>query len=94
VYGLDLLAYRWSGDVPALVRAVVGAASGPIIAAGSVDSAERIQALTDAGAWAFTIGGAIFDQKLPAGPSVREQVECALALTAAAAGREVVADGA
>jgi hypothetical protein len=94
VQGLDLLAYRWSGDVPALVRAVVGAASGPVIAAGSVDSAERIQALTDAGAWAFTIGGAIFDRKLPAGPSVREQVECALALTAAAAGREVVADGA
>jgi len=94
VHGLDLLAYRWNGDVPALVRAVVDAASGPVIAAGSVDSAERIQALTDAGAWAFTIGGAIFDRKLPAGPSVREQVECALALTAAAAGREVVADGA
>jgi len=94
VHGLDLLAYRWNGDVPALVRAVVDAASGPVIAAGSVDSAERIQALTDAGAWAFTIGGAIFDGKLPAGPSVREQVECALALTAAAAGREVVADGA
>ena len=94
VHGLDLLAYRWNGDVPGLVRAVVDAASGPVIAAGSVDSAERIQALTDAGAWAFTIGGAIFDGKLPAGPSVREQVECALALTAAAAGREVVADGA
>lgn len=94
VDGLDLLAYRWSGDVPALVRAVVSAASGPVVAAGSVDSMERIQALTDAGAWAFTIGGAIFDRKLPAGPSVREQVECALALTAAAAGKEVVADGA
>jgi hypothetical protein len=102
VHGLDLLAYRWTegGDaVPGLVRAVVDAASGPVIAAGSVDSAERIGALTDAGAWAYTIGGAIFDHKLPAGPSVREQVECALAMTAAAAtaaaaGREVVADGA
>ena len=94
VDGLDLLAYRWAGDVPALVRAVVDASSGPVVAAGSVDSMERIQALTDAGAWGFTIGGAIFDRKLPAGPSVREQVECALALTAAAAGKEVVADGA
>jgi hypothetical protein len=93
VDGLDLLAYRWDGDVPALVKAVTSAASGPVIAAGSVDSAERIQALADAGAWAFTIGGAIFDRKLPAGPSVREQVDCALAMTAAA-GREVVADGA
>jgi hypothetical protein len=93
VAGLDLLAYRWGGDVPALVRAVVAASAGPVIAAGSVDSAERIRALNDAGAWAFTIGGAIFDRKLPAGPSVREQVDAALAMTAAA-GREVVADGA
>jgi hypothetical protein len=94
VDGLDLLAYRWQGNVPALVRAVVDAASGPIVAAGSVDSAERIDALARAGAWAFTIGGAIFDRRLPAGDSIREQVECALAMSAAAAGREVVADGA
>ncbi len=94
VHGLDLLAYRWEGDVPALVRAVVHAASGPVIAAGSVDSASRINALADAGAWAYTIGGAIFDGRLPAGPSVRDQVECALQLTRAAAGREVVVDGA
>lgn len=93
VEGLDLLAYRWDGDVPALVRAVVQAASGPVIAAGSVDSAERINALAAAGAWAYTIGGAIFDGRLPAGPSVRDQVECAIAMTRAA-GREVVADGA
>ncbi|HSL75621.1 MAG TPA: hypothetical protein VK867_01660 [Candidatus Limnocylindrales bacterium] len=94
VDGLDLLAYRWHGDVPRLVRAVVDSSSGPIVAAGSVDSAERIEALARAGAWAFTIGGAIFDRRLPAGDTIREQVECALAMSAAAAGREVVADGA
>jgi hypothetical protein len=94
VDGLDLLAYRWQGDVPRLTRAVVDAASGPIVAAGSVDSVERIRALAGAGAWAFTIGGAIFDRRLPAGDSIREQVECALAMATAAAGREVVADGA
>jgi hypothetical protein len=94
VDGLDLLAYRWQGDVPRLVRSVVDSSSGPIIAAGSVDSAERIEALAKAGAWAFTIGGAIFDRRLPAGDTIREQVECALAMSAAAAGREVVADGA
>ncbi|MGK2849458.1 MAG: 4-hydroxythreonine-4-phosphate dehydrogenase [Candidatus Limnocylindrales bacterium] len=93
VHGLDLLAYRWDGDVPALVRAVVDASSGPVIAAGSVDSAARINALAAAGAWAYTIGGAIFEGRLPAGPSVRDQVECAIAMTRAA-GREVVADGA
>lgn len=94
IHGLDLLAYRWAGDVPALVRAVVDASAGPVIAAGSVDSAERIGALTRAGAWAFTIGGAIFDRKLPAGPSVREQVDCALELARAAAREEVVTDDA
>lgn len=92
--GLDLLAYRWDGDVPALVRAVVTASAGPVIAAGSVDSAARIEALAQAGAWAFTIGGAIFDRKLPAGPSIREQVDCALALTRAAGREEVVTDDA
>jgi hypothetical protein len=93
VHGLDLLAYRWSGDVPALVHDVVAAASGPVIAAGSVDSAERIDALAGAGAWAFTIGGAVFDGRLPAGPSVREQVDCALELARAVSSREAVIDG-
>lgn len=94
VHGLDLLAYRWSGDVPSLARAVVAASHGPVIAAGSVDSAERIDALAAAGAWAYTIGGAIFEARLPAGPSVREQVACALELTRAASRKEVVTDGA
>jgi hypothetical protein len=78
VHGLDLLAYRHDGDVPSLVTAVVAQSLGPVVAAGSVDSVERIRCLADAGAWAFTIGGAVFDARLPAGPSVREQVEFAL----------------
>ncbi len=94
VHGLDLLAYRWAGDVPALVRAVVSASAGPVIAAGSVDSAERIDALAAAGAWAYTIGGAIFDGRLPAGPTVHEQVRCALELTRRASAKEVVIDDA
>jgi hypothetical protein len=78
VAGLDLLAYRHDGDVSALVRAVVAASSGPVIAAGSVDSLERIEALRDGGAWGFTIGGAIFDGRLPGGPSLIGQVEAVL----------------
>lgn len=78
VGGLDLLAYRHDGDVPALTRAVVAASSAPVVAAGSVDSVDRIRALCDLGVWAFTIGGAVFDHKLPAGPAVRDQVLCAL----------------
>ena len=78
VHGVDLLAYRFDGDVEALVAAVVAASSGPVIAAGSVDSIERIRTLGRLGAWGFTIGGAIFEGRLPAGPSVREQLEVAL----------------
>ena len=75
VHGLDLLAYRHpSADVAALTRAVVNAASGPVIAAGSVASVAQIKELDTAGAWGFTIGGAIFEGRLPGGPSVAGQV--------------------
>jgi hypothetical protein len=78
VYGLDLLAYRHDGDVPALVEAVVEASSGPVIAAGSVDSLDRIATLDRLGVWGFTIGGAIFDGRLPGAPSRRAQIEAVL----------------
>lgn len=86
VYGLDLLAYRYDGDVHAMTAAVIAAASGPVIAAGSVDSIERIRTLGRLGVWGFTIGGAIFEGRLPAGPSVREQLAVALATASEATG--------
>jgi hypothetical protein len=84
VYGLDLLAYRHpTADVGALTRAVVDAASGPVIAAGSVASVAQIRALDEAGAWGFTIGGAIFEGRLPGAPSVGAQVREVLRVTRA-----------
>jgi NAD(P)H-dependent flavin oxidoreductase YrpB (nitropropane dioxygenase family) len=75
VHGLDLLAYRHATvDIAELTRAVVDASAGPVIAAGSVTSAEQIHTLADAGAWGFTIGSAIFDGLLPGGPDVAAQV--------------------
>ena len=58
-----------------------------MIVAGSIVGADQIRAVDDAGAWGFTIGGAIFEERLPGAPSVREQVARVLAL-------DVVADGA
>jgi hypothetical protein len=78
VYGVDLLAYRFDGDVEALIPAVVAASSGPVIAAGSIDSLDRIRTVHRLGAWGFTIGGAIFEGRLPGGTSVPEQVATAL----------------
>ena len=80
IYGLDLLAYRHvSVDPLSLIRAVVEAASGPVIVAGSVASLDQIRALGEAGAWGFTIGGAVFEGLLPGGPDVAREVRAVLA---------------
>jgi hypothetical protein len=84
VHGLDLLAYRFAGDVPELIRRVVAASRGPVVAAGSIESAHRIQAITDLGCWAFTVGGAVFERRFAVGGSVREQVDAVLELARAA----------
>ena len=61
--GADLLAFRATeADPLELVRAArAGLADGYLIVAGSITSAERIRAVADAGADAFTIGTAVFD---------------------------------
>ena len=76
--GVNLLAYRYDGDVEALVDAVVSNTSLPVIAAGSVDSAERIRALAHGGVWAFTIGTAALDGVLLPGEPLPAQLELAL----------------
>lgn len=74
VDGINLLAYRYDRDVEALVEAVVTAVSVPVIAAGSVDSVQRIQALTDRGVWAFTIGTAALDGEFVQGAPLEAQL--------------------
>jgi hypothetical protein len=74
VDGINLLAYRYDGDVEALVEAVVAAVSVPVIAAGSVDSMERIRALADRGVWAFTIGTAALDAEIVPGAPLEAQL--------------------
>lgn len=78
VDGLDLLAYRHDGDVEQLMADVVAAAAGPVIVAGSIDSIERIRAVARTDAWGFTIGSALFEGRLPGGPSLAGQVEAVL----------------
>jgi mannose-6-phosphate isomerase-like protein (cupin superfamily) len=66
VHGLDLLAYRFDGDVPALMHAVCAAVSKPVYIAGSIDTPERIAIVKQVGAAGFTIGTAALDGKYPA----------------------------
>ena len=85
VYGLDLLAFRHPTEDPiALTAAVVAASSGPVVVAGSIATAEQIRLVTGAGAWAFTIGGAIFEGRLPGGPGVGAQAAAVLQIAAVA----------
>jgi hypothetical protein len=79
VHGLDLLAYRFAGDVEDLTRRVVKAVKVPVIAAGSIDCAERVQAMRRAGAWAFTVGSAVFDGSFLSEP-VPQQIDNILRL--------------
>src|SRR3954470_18414947 len=85
VDGINLLAYRYDGDAEALTRAVVDATELPVICAGSVDSVERIRALDECGAWAFTIGTAALDGKLVDGVPLRDQLHAALEAAGAGA---------
>jgi hypothetical protein len=87
VYGLDLLAYRHDGDVEELVRSILAAVTVPVIAAGSVDSGEKIQRLTELGVWGFTVGSAVFEKRFVEGGSTRRQVEAILSMAAAATAR-------
>ncbi|KMO12963.1 4-hydroxythreonine-4-phosphate dehydrogenase [Methylobacterium platani] len=75
VAGLDLLAYRSMLDVPALIAAVCGAVSKPVIVAGSVDRPEQVRTIRQAGAAAFTIGTSALDGRFPAaGPTLDMQL--------------------
>src|SRR4051794_20939608 len=87
VDGVDLLAYRHAtANVQALVEADVAASEGPVIAAGSVVDFEQIALLARAGVWGFTIGSAIFENRLPGGPGVPGQVRAVLDASATVAG--------
>ncbi len=83
VQGLDLLAYRWDGDVPQLIRSVVPAVQVPVVVAGSINSVERIRTVVNAGAWGFTIGSALFDGTyLSEASSLEEKIKHVLAVAA------------
>lgn len=85
VFGLDLLAYRHPDEDPiGLTHDVVSASAGPVIVAGSIATAEQIRLVASAGAWGFTIGGAIFEGRLPGGPDLAGQITEVLNITAGA----------
>ena len=77
VYGFDLLGYRYTGDAAALNRAFVRQVDRPVCLAGSIASYERLDEVIEAAPWAFTIGGAFFENKFNG--SFAEQIEKVIA---------------
>lgn len=74
VDGINLLAYRYDGDVEKLIKEVQRAVGIPLIVAGSIDSFERIKKMAELQVFAFTIGGAVLEKKFSSGDSVRDQI--------------------
>lgn len=63
VYGVDLLAYRYTGDENHLIENFVAQVDAPVCVAGSINSYQRIDTVRIADSWGFTIGGAFFENK-------------------------------
>ncbi len=74
VDGLDLLAYRFGGDGGNLIQRVCALVGKPVIVAGSIDRPERMAAVAQLGAAAFTVGTAALDLVFPAPPSLADQL--------------------
>ena len=80
VHGINLLAYRYDGDVERLVGSLLGTVSMPVICAGSIDSEARIGAMRRLGVWGFTIGTAVLDRAIVPGRPLSDQLRRVLEL--------------
>ena len=79
VDGINLLAYRYNGDVDRLMDSVKSAVDIPVIVAGDINSFERINKVVRRGVWGFTIGSAIFERKFSTSRSIADQLTAVMA---------------
>lgn len=80
VDGINLLAYRYDGEVERLVEELLEAVSVPVLCAGSIDSEARIETMRRLGVWGFTIGTAVLDGAIVPGRPLADQLSRVLAL--------------
>lgn len=76
--GINLLLYRYTGDITLLLEQAVAMLSIPLIVAGNIDSFAKIDHMKEKGIFAFTVGGAVFEKRFVPGKSVEEQVRSIL----------------
>lgn len=72
VFGFDLLGYRYTGDAVELNKKFVSQIDAPVCIAGSINSFDRLNEVKEVFPWAFTIGGAFFENKF--GENFEEQI--------------------
>ncbi len=75
VFGIDLLAYRYTGDQEKLSEEFVKEVSGAVCLAGSISSFERLENVKNYAPWAYTIGSAFFENKFGEGLTIAQQIE-------------------
>ncbi len=75
VDGVDLLAYRYDGDIESLMSSVINSLDIPIIVAGSINSLERVRKVSELGAWGFTIGTAILEKRIVPTGTLSDQIK-------------------
>ena len=72
IHGFDLLGYRYVGNTLLLSKEFISRVDAPVCLAGSIDSYERLDEVKAYNPWAFTIGGAFFENKF--GRAYSEQI--------------------
>jgi NAD(P)H-dependent flavin oxidoreductase YrpB (nitropropane dioxygenase family) len=80
IHGINLLLYRYTGNVNLLLDRAIDTLKIPLIVAGSIDDFEKIGQMKRKNVWAFTIGGAILEKKFAPKRNIREQVIAVLNL--------------
>ncbi len=75
VDGIDILAYRFTGDVKLLLSKYFKEVSIPTIITGSIDTFEKIDYIKSINPWGFTMGSALFNQKFVQGANVHENLQ-------------------
>jgi hypothetical protein len=78
IRGINLLLYRYKGDVKLLLDRLMKTLHIPLTVAGTVDNFEKIDYLKAKNVWAFTIGGAILEKKFSPEPSLKDQIAAVL----------------
>jgi hypothetical protein len=78
VAGIDILSYRHATRPVDISRGLIRSLAIPVVIAGSIDSDERLRAVSELSPWAFTIGSALFDGRFAPGAPFRGQLAAVL----------------